>query len=142
MTDTIIKALRNYMKDFSGLRHGAPLWVDYLGSKEPQYRIVPMAGERTVETFITGKSVREYPFMFQSMQSTADDAGRLENNGFYETLADWFDSQTDAGDLPELGGKKSAISIEAVTSGFLMEQGESNTGVYSIQCKLTYEQGS
>lgn len=137
---SIIESLQTYMESYSGLESGAPLWVDYLGKEPTGYSIVPMPGTRVIEKYLNGGSVREFPFMLQSMSSTADDAARLANSGFFETLADWFDSQTNTGALPTLGAKQTALSIEAVNSGYLAEQGESGTGVYAIQCKLTYEQ--
>jgi hypothetical protein len=65
---------------------------------------------------------------------------RIENSGFYETLADWLEEQTKAGNLPTLDAGKTAESIEAVTWGFVYQQGESATGIYQITCKLVYEQ--
>lgn len=137
---TIIETLRTYIASYAGLKSNAPVWVDYLGADPTQYAIVPIAGERIIETYLDGSTLREYPFLIQSMQSTADDLERIGNNGFYEALAEWFETQTEANALPILSTGKTAEKIEAVTSGYLLEQGESGTGIYSIQCKLTYEQ--
>jgi hypothetical protein len=35
---------------------------------------------------------------------------------------------------------KTATAIEATGWAYLYEQGQSDTGVYQIQCRLTYEQ--
>ena len=137
---SIIEALRTYIATYSSLKSGAPLWVNYLGATPTQYAIIPIAGARVVERYLNGGSLREFPFAFQSMESTAADLERLENVGFYEDFSDWLESQTEAGTLPTLGSKKTATAIEALGWGFLYEQGESDTGIYQIQCKLTYEQ--
>ena len=74
------------------------------------------------------------------MESTSDELERLENSGFFETFTDWLESQTESGDLPTLGAKKTAEKIEALGWAYLYEQGKSSTGIYQVQCKLTYDQ--
>lgn len=137
---SIVEALRTYLLGYSGLKAGAPLWVDYLGQSNTEYAIVPLPGTKIIETYLNGASLREYPFAFQSMESTADNIERISTNGFYEALADWFEAQTEAGTLPTLETGKTAESIEATGWGSLIEQGESGTGVYQVQCKLIYRQ--
>jgi len=139
---TIIDAVQTYLKTYSGLASGAPVWVDFLGQSPTEYGIIPLPGARIVETYIDGSSIREFPFAFQSTESTADDLERFENNGFYETFADWLESQTLAGALPTMESGKTAEKIEALGWGFLFQQGESQTGIYQIQCKLTYKQNA
>ena len=135
-----ITALRNYLAAYAGLESGAPLWVNYLGAAGVQYSIVPVAGARVLETYLTGKTVREFPFALQSAESTADDLARLDSIGFYEAFADWLDSQSEAGILPDLGSGKTATRIQALTWGYLFEQGDSQTGIYQINCRLEFEQ--
>lgn len=136
----VIDALRTYLATYSGLEAGAPLWVGYLGPEATEYAIVPLAGAKVIESYINGKSLREFPFAFQSMESTADNLARLEAIGFYEAFADWLESQSLAGTLPNLGTKKTAERIEASGWGYLFEQGQSETGIYQITCRLVYEQ--
>lgn len=137
---SILSAVRTYLLTYSALKDNAPLWVDRLGSDPTQYAIYPLGGQKIAESYIDGGSLREYPFAFQSMERTADDIERLENSGFYETFADWLDSQSEAGTLPTLGSGQTPVSIQATGWGVLFEQGRSDTGVYQIQCKLAYEQ--
>jgi hypothetical protein len=137
---SIISALKTYLTTYDQLVSGAPVLVDFLGKKPTEYSIVPYPGPRFLERYIDGGYRREYPFMIQSMFSTADEAERIENSGFFEALGDWLDAQTLANNLPTLGTKQTATEIEAVNWAFIYEQGQSDTGVYQIQCKLTYEQ--
>ncbi len=137
---TVISALRTYIAAYSALPTGAPLWVDHLGKEPDQYAIVPLPGARKIEEYIDGGSLREFPFAFQAMLSTAAQAERLESNGFFEALAEWLDMQTLTGALPNLGTGKNATEINATSWGFLFEQGESETGIYQISCRLEYEQ--
>jgi hypothetical protein len=136
---SVLSALRTYLLTYDGLKPGAVL-VDVLGSRPTEYAIIPSPGARVVEQYINGGSLRVFPFLIQSAESTADELARMENSGFYEDLADWLEEQTEAGNLPTLGAGKTAESIEAVNWAFLYEQGESGTGIYQIQCRLTYEQ--
>lgn len=137
---SMISALQTYIKTYSSLKTGAPVWVDYLGSMPTEYTIVPLPGERIVESYVDGSSYREYPFAFQSAESTADDLERLESQGFFEAFADWLESQTDEENFPILESGKTATKIESTGWGYLFQQGESQTGIYNIQCKLTYFQ--
>lgn len=137
---TIISALRTYIAGYSSLTTGAPLWVDYLGKEPDQYAIIPLPGARKIEEYLNGGSLREFPFAFQATFSTAAEAERLESNGFFEAFADWLESQTNAGSLPALGTGKTALEVEATSWGFLLEQGDSQTGIYQITCRLEYEQ--
>lgn len=139
-TTTTLSAIKSYIQGYTGLKTGAPVWVDYLGSGPSQYSIVSIPGERVLATYLNGGSLREYPFALQSVESTADEIERLANAGFYEAFADWLESQSLAGVYPTLATGKHAVGISALGGGGLFDQGESGTGIYQIQCKLTYEQ--
>ena len=141
MTDTIIlQALKTYLATYEGLKEGAPLSVDSNGTQVTEYSIIPLPGPRIVDTYLNDATVREFPFAFQSAESTADELERIENNGFFEALAQWFETQTKGGTFPDLGSGKTPTAIEAVQWAFLYQEGESKTGAYQIQCKLTYDQ--
>lgn len=137
---SIISALKTYISTYTGLETGAPVWVDYIGPSPTEYAIIPLAGSKIIEQYINGGSMREYPFAFQSAEYTADDLERLETSGFFESFADWLESQTNAGVLPTLGAKQTAWVIEATSWAYLYEQGNSKTGIYQVQCRLIYEQ--
>ena len=137
---SIISALKTYISTYTGLETGAPVWVDYIGPNPTEYAIIPLAGSKIIEQYINGGSMREYPFAFQSAEYTADELERLETSGFFESFADWLESQTNAGVLPTLGAKQTAWSIEATSWAYLYEQGNSDTGIYQVQCRLIYEQ--
>lgn len=137
---SLISAVRTYLAGYSALKTGAPVWVDYLGPNPTEYSIQPLAGTKITERYLDGGSLREFPFAFQSMESTADDLERLENIGFFEAFSDWLETQSESGVLPTLGAKQTPLSIETVGLAYLYEQGVSDTGVYQVQCKLIYEQ--
>jgi len=137
---SIIESIRAFIKTYPSLASGAPVLVDFLGTTGTQYAVIPTPGARILERYINGGTVREFPFVIQSTESTADDLERIENSGFYEALAAWFEEQTENGNLPVLDAKKKATDIEATNWGFIYQQGESSTGIYQIACRLVYEQ--
>lgn len=136
---SMIEVVRDYLLTYAPMGD-ALIHVDALGATPTEYAVIPMPGARVVEQYLDGGSLREFPFLIQSVFSTADEAARIENSSAYEDLADWLEAQTKAGSLPTLDTGKTAESIEAVTWGFVYEQGESATGIYQITCKLTYQQ--
>ena len=71
-----------------------------------------------------------------------DESQRLTNIGFFQAFADWLEEQTDDDNFPDLGVGKTAEKIEALDHGYLLQQGESGTGIYQVQCRLTYEQAA
>jgi len=137
---SIIADIKTYIATYSGLQEDAGLFVEVLGALPTQYALVPLPGPKIIEEYLNGASLRQYPFALQSMESTADDPARIANNEFYETFADWLESQTEAGVLPSLDTGKTAETIEALGQPILFQLGESGTGVYQLQCRLTYHQ--
>lgn len=135
-----IDGLRQYLQTYTELPEDAPVWVGYLGAIPTQYSIFPMPGDKIVEVYIDGSSLREFPFSFQSMESTSDQLTRMESIGFFEEFAQWLEDQTELGNLPELPSGKTALGIQATSWGFLYEQGQSDSGIYQITAKLTFEQ--
>lgn len=137
---TLIDSVRDYINTYTGLTAGAPVWVDFLGSVPMQYTVQSVPGSRIIEKYLDGSSLREFPFVFAFMTSTADDVARLANIGFFESFSDWIEQQDDANVYPTLSAGKTPWKIEVLGWGYLFEQGESETGVYQIQCRLTYVQ--
>jgi hypothetical protein len=139
---SLISAVQTYLKTYAGLASGAPLWVDYLGDKPVEYAVVEQPGQRVLETYLDGSTLREFPFLVRFAGWTADDAARVANAGWAETFAAWLESQTAAGTFPTLAAGQTGYLIEATLWGFLYEQGASESGIYQIACRLLYEQAA
>lgn len=137
---TIISAIKTYLLTYSGLETDAPMWVNHLNKNPTEYAIVPLDGTKILANYMDGSSDREYLFAFQSVESTADELARLGNSGFFESFGDWMDAQTKAGMLPTMESNQTPEKIETLGFGYLYQQGQSETGVYQVQCKLTYYQ--
>jgi hypothetical protein len=142
MTDWILKGIKAFFVDnaaSAGLETGALIGVDFLGPDQVGYSIVTMPGA-TIERYLSGGSSRTFPFALQAALSTADDTQRVENGGYFENLSDWLETQYEADNLPTLPTGKTAEKIEALDCGYLYQEGQSETGIYQIICRLTYEQ--
>lgn len=137
---SIIESVKTFIATYPGLTANVALSVDALGDTPTEYGIIPLPGNKIIESYINGGSLREFPFAFQSAMSTADELERMENSGFYEDFADWLESQTLAGTLPTMETGKTAEIIEAVGWGYIQDQGESSTAIYQVTCRLTYKQ--
>lgn len=136
---TVIQGVKDYFEGYVGIT-GSVINTNFLGSQPTQFAIVPLAGERVVEVWLNDTQIIEYPFALQSVEYNVNEFERTNSEGFYEALAEWLDDQSEAGTLPTLDVGKTAEKIEALGWGYLLEDGESTTGVYQIQCKLTYKQ--
>ena len=139
--NSVLDGIMQYLKTYTGVGSN-PVWVDFLGQTPTEYGVIPLPGARIVEEYLNGASLREFPFAFNATMATADDTTRLANSDFFETFAAWLESQTLAGTLPTLEAGKTAEEIIATGWGYLFQQGESGTGIYQIQCKLTYAQSA
>ncbi len=139
-SDSIIEALRKYIKTYTGLKTNAPIWVHYLDYRPVQYSIFPLAGARVISEDIVGNRLMEFTFAMQSMESTSEDIDRLESSGFYESFAQWLDDQTRLKVFPNLQSDQKPESIEALGWGIMFQQGDDETAIYQIQCRLVYMQ--
>jgi hypothetical protein len=139
---SVLSAIRTFILTYSGLNDDAGMLIDVLGKTPTQYALVPLPGTKLLETYLDNSSLRQYPFALQSMESTADDVTRLANVEFYEAFTEWLENQNTAGTLPTLGSGKTAETIESLGQPILFEFGESGTGIYQLQCRLTYQQNA
>jgi hypothetical protein len=142
MTTTILAALQTYIKTYSGIGSNGIVLVDALNGNPNEFSISPQPGVRIIETDIAGGSTRQFNFALQMIALTADDATRLANSGFFEGVADWFESQTLAGVFTglTLNSNQHPTIIEAVSQPFLYQQGESETAIYQMTCRIEYDQ--
>ena len=58
---------------------------------------------------------------------------------FFQSFEEWLEQQSFNGNLPELGEKKTSISIETLNSGYLYDMNGENAK-YRIECRLIYTQ--
>lgn len=133
---TIIESIRNYFLKCPLLKEGK-INVDYLGSEQTEYNIDSMPSSPILENYSDGGSKRQFTFVFSSREFWGQDTlQNMENNGFYEALSDWLETN---GLLPEMDRDKKPLKLEALTYGYLMSNTQ-DSAQYQIQLRLIYFQ--
>lgn len=135
--DSIIDALEKYFIGCELLKDGA-LRVDYLGEKPVEYTIEVLPCEPVVKRYLGGSTVRQYLFAFGSREFYSQERlQNIQNSAFYELLADWVETRSMSGILPELPDGMEAQQLEVVSSGYLFD-GSMTNARYQIQLRLLY----
>lgn len=135
--DSIIDALEKYFIGCELLKDGA-LRVDYLGEKPVEYTIEVLPCDPVVKRYLGGSTVRQYLFTFGSREFYSQERlQNIQNSAFYERLADWVETRSMSGVLPELPDGMEAQQLEAVSSGYLFD-GSMTNARYQIQLRLLY----
>lgn len=138
LPSTITQGIKTFLETYSPLSGG--VYVEFVGEKPTEYSIVMLPELEKIEEWIVSGGIYGRHFLLNMRAATNEDADRLINNGFYEDFAEWLRTQSEAGTLPTLPTGYTALSIEALSNGFLMESSEVlSTAVYSINCRLVYE---
>ena len=119
------------------LKDGA-LRVDYLGEKPVEYTIEVLPCDPVVKRYLGGSTVRQYLFAFGSREFYSQERlQNIQNSAFYERLADWVETKSMSGVLPELPDGMEAQQLEVVSSGYLFD-GSMTNARYQIQLRLLY----
>lgn len=135
--DSIIDALEKYFIGCELLKDGA-LRVDYLGEKPVEYTIEVLPCDPVVKRYLGGSTVRQYLFAFGSREFYSQERlQNIQNSAFYELLADWVETRSMSGILPELPDEMEAQQLEVVSSGYLFD-GSMTNARYQIQLRLLY----
>lgn len=135
--DSIIDALEKYFIGCELLKDGA-LRVDYLGEKPVEYTIEVLPCDPVVKRYLGGSTVRQYLFAFGSREFYSQERlQNIQNSAFYERLADWVETKSMSGVLPELPDRMEAQQLEVVSSGYLFD-GSMTNARYQIQLRLLY----
>ena len=135
--DPIIDALEKYFIGCELLKDGA-LRVDYLGEKPVEYTIEVLPCDPVVKRYLGGSTVRQYLFAFGSREFYSQERlQNIQNSAFYERLADWVETRSMSGVLPELPDGMEAQQLEVVSSGYLFD-GSMTNARYQIQLRLLY----
>lgn len=135
--DSIIDALEKYFIGCELLKDG-DLRVDYLGEKPVEYTIEVLPCDPVVKRYLGGSTVRQYLFAFGSREFYSQERlQNIQNSAFYELLADWVETRSMSGILPELPDGMEAQQLEVVSSGYLFD-GSMTNARYQIQLRLLY----
>lgn len=134
---SIMESIRDYILDCPFMNDGR-VNIDWLGASPTEYSIDGTAVNPVVKRYVDGGALKQFNFTFASVEEYGQDVqNNIRNSGFYEDFAAWLESQSKKGILPLLSGGKKAFKIEAVSTGYLIEN-TPDKGRYVIQCRLLY----
>lgn len=134
----IIDRIIDFISQCPFLDEMTPIKADYCDENAISYCVETSAKTKQLETYVDGSQVLQLPFVFSSKEVMSDyDDVNVENAIFYEKFSDWVEEQNNMKNLPKLEGKLSAISVKAVSHGYVV-QSEADRGRYEIQMKLKY----
>ncbi len=137
---SIIESIREFISGCPLLKNGVLLNVDRLGDTEIEYTIDGEITNPILRQYVDGSSLRQFNFIFASREKYgADTLQNIANSGFYEDFADWIETQSNAGNLPELGEYRVPQYIEVQSGGYVFDAADS-TARYQIQLNFVYYQ--
>lgn len=135
----IIDQIRDFIRTCP-LVEGKRINVDYLGADVGEYTIDVIPSAPVIKSYVDGGSVRQVAFTFGSKEYYSSDfLQNIENAGFYEKLAAWFEEKSQEEDFIKLGVGKKAMRVDITSSGYLFNE-EQDKARYQCQCRLVYYQ--
>ena len=136
----IIESIRNFIAKCPLLKDGCLLNVDRLGDTEIEYTVDGEMTSPILKKYVDGSSLRQFNFIFASREKYGSDTlQNIASSGFYEAFADWIETQSDSGNLPELDEFRIPQYIEVLSGGYVFDTNDS-TARYQIQLKFVYYQ--
>ena len=135
--ESIIEGLDQYFRACPLLQDGV-FRVDALGDEAVEYMLEPGITSPVIKKYVDGSSIRQYQFNFNSREFYGmDRLQAIQNSTFYEKFGDWVEEQSNTGNLPEMPEGMEALSISALTPGYLFDASMGNAR-YQIQLLLKY----
>ena len=114
--------------------------INYLGENDASGAIENVSAEPIIKNYIDGATLRQFLFAIALRQDYGQDvAANSAAIAKLEQISDWIGEQDRMGILPALDGNRSSVSLEVVKTGWVEEK-ESNTAKYQLQCRLVYYQ--
>lgn len=145
--DTIIGAVVKYFEGCPVIVERDPVPAneepevnaDNLPEEIQEYCIEAVPCKPVLRQYVDGSAVRQLEFIFASREAFGASLDNLGNSAFYEEVADWLETQSRAGNLPELPKGLEAQKLEVLTNGYVFDADETKAR-YQIQCRLRYYQ--
>lgn len=139
MNDSLIGVLQEYLERCPLLR-GKRLNVDYLPKQPIAYMISPSPVDSVITKYHGGSAERQFVFVLASVNMYSEEIlTNIANSGFFEALEEWMRKQTRSRQLPKLPGNRTAMRLEALSTGYLYDASATEAH-YQIQCRLVYYQ--
>lgn len=114
--------------------------INYLGENEKSGAIENVPTEPIIKNYTDGGALRQFLFTVSLRekygQNAAENAAATDK---LDELSDWIFEQDRLGILPNLDGNKNSVSLEVIKTGWVEEK-QSDTAKYQLQCRLVYYQ--
>ncbi|MEA4811157.1 MAG: hypothetical protein VB108_01150 [Anaerolineaceae bacterium] len=136
---SILEAVRDHLRLYQPLQNIDLFQIDKLQPDPVSYSIYSTPTQKVLQSYIGGGGMFQLQFIVRCTASMASEDTRIEANEFFDAFSDWLAEQNLKRNLPDLGIGKTAYSIETSSAGYLIQEGESGTGIYEMPCNLIYE---
>lgn len=113
--------------------------VDGVDENAPGYSIDNEPVNTIVKRYLNGDAIRQFTFALTSRKDTFTNEEKAQNTFLFEEVTNWMEQQTRLRRLPVLDVDRRPMKLEALDSGYPLEMSEdNNSGLYAMQCRLTY----
>lgn len=137
----MLNAIRTYLQGFPGLR-GGTIHLDQLPADARTYSLSSVPCEPVLREYMDGGQRRQLLFTLQSRRFFGESIPRQQENlQFFQDFDAWLRLKNQQGDLPDLGEKRLCLSLNLVTSGYVMESDDAGFGRYQAEMRAEYFQG-
>lgn len=114
--------------------------INYLGENDASGTIENVSAEPIIKNYTDGATLRQFLFTVALRQKYGQDVAANSAAAVkLEQLSDWICEQDRIGILPVLDNNRNSVSLEVVKTGWVEEK-ESDTAKYQLQCRLVYYQ--
>lgn len=137
---SVIEAIRQFMQSCPYVKEFGRVNVDWLDKKAKGFAIETVPAETVIKRYVNGDAVKQFVFLIATREAySADLAQNIDHIAIFERIAGWMREQTLKNNLPDLGDKRYAQKIEALTEGYAY-QTSIDTARYQMQCRLVYDE--
>lgn len=135
----MIDSVRDFMKSCPLLSE-IDVNINYLNESAVSGAVENVSAQPVIKMYTDGGTMRQMLFTVSLRQAFGqEDAANGAAVSKLEQVSDWIETQSNAGILPSLEGKRSPVSLEIEKSGWL-EDKTTDTAKYQLQCRLVYYQ--
>ena len=134
---SIISSLREYLLTCP-LFENIPVTVDFLATTPTEGSIEGVPVPYVLKSYTDGSSLCRYQFIVaMRFPWIGDGSEGLRSSEWFEQLSDWFDKESDKGNLPVLPPCMTAVKIQALPNRFGFD-GKNSSVRYQMICGLTF----
>lgn len=134
----VVKSLLDYINSIEGLP--AKVKLEFLAEQPPAMMLRQMGGSTKTNEDILGNYEAQLPFALFIRTWGSNENDRIDGIAVLNDIGAYFDRQTLAKALPDLGDGKAMNSITMTSFPSLFSRNEDTTEDYQALYRLEYEQ--